>query len=269
MHAVDDAGEIPEVARRAILGGRSQILFLEGEPGSLDPRLYAVLFPAWTLHVAGGCETVIRAVTGLHASAARHWLEPRGIVDGDGRSQEEAAALASKGILSLAVAEVESLYYSSPVLAALAAQQAEALEKDPAELLRLVREEAIKELGRDEIPERLATVVTKSVLQRRILEGLGQKVSADINNESVTVEVPSPYPALVEQYRAALEAHDLDALVKSFPVRDSNMKGRVADVLRFKTVADLEVAARSLVLRDESLAQQLRSLVGDLPVPTT
>jgi AAA domain, putative AbiEii toxin, Type IV TA system/Protein of unknown function (DUF4435) len=96
LFPVDASAEIPESARMAILGGRRELLFIEGEKHSLDLRLYGLLFPRWTLFPAGGCDQVIRAVTGLRASRSHHWLNARGVVDGDWRTSEEKSSLRAR-----------------------------------------------------------------------------------------------------------------------------------------------------------------------------
>jgi energy-coupling factor transporter ATP-binding protein EcfA2 len=112
LFPVDASAEIPESARLAILGGRRELLFIEGETHSLDLRLYRLLFPNWTLFPTGGCDQVIRAVTGLRTSQSHHWLNARGVADGDWRTEDEKSSLHARGILALPVSEVENLYYS-------------------------------------------------------------------------------------------------------------------------------------------------------------
>lgn len=267
-HAVDLNAQVSETARSAILGGRRNILLVEGTKDSLDLGLYRALFPNYALKAAGGCDEVIRSVSGLRASAEHHWVDARGIVDLDGRTDEEIEALANKGIRALPVCEIESLYYSTPLMAALAEQQAKALEVQAFDLTSTARADALTELGRAGTPERLAKNVTRSVMQRRLIERLGQETDGDLTHTTVSVEVPSPYPALLAEYRAALEAGDLESLTRSFPVRDTGMPGRVASALRFKSVGDMEAAARSLVARAPEPAQQLRNIIGPIPEPT-
>lgn len=129
LFRVDAPDGIPESARLAILGGRRELLFIEGEKQSLDLRLYKLLFPNWTLIPAGGCDQVIRAVTGLRASQSRHWLNARGVVDGDGRTEDEKSSLRERGILALPVSEVENLYYSDVVMKAVGVKQAEVVDE--------------------------------------------------------------------------------------------------------------------------------------------
>lgn len=120
---------MPESARTAILGGRRDLLFIEGEKSSLDERLYELVFPGWTLLPVGNCEQVIRAVAGLRVSSPHHWLTVSGIVDGDGRTEDEKKSLYQHGVLSLPVNEVENLLYSPVVIRAVATRQAKSMGK--------------------------------------------------------------------------------------------------------------------------------------------
>lgn len=156
LFPVDASAEIPDSARLAILGGRRDLLFIEGEAHSLDLRLYKLLFPTWTLFPAGGCDEVIRAVTGLRTSRSHHWLNARGVVDGDGRTAIEKSSLRDRGILTLPVSEVENLYYSDAVMRAVGARQAGAVDESADALASQARATALQALRDHGTPERLA-----------------------------------------------------------------------------------------------------------------
>jgi hypothetical protein len=72
---VDLSEDLPESARKAILGGRRRVLFLEGDRQSLDMQLYSALFPDWSLIPSGSCDQVIRSVTGMVANSTLHWVD--------------------------------------------------------------------------------------------------------------------------------------------------------------------------------------------------
>jgi AAA domain, putative AbiEii toxin, Type IV TA system len=265
LHLVDEDTRLPESARRAILGGRRKILFLEGEPHSLDLHLYALLFPGWTLMPTGGCGQVIRAVGGLVASGAHHWIEPRGIVDGDGRSAGEKFLLNSKGILALPVHEVESLYYSDPVLRALADQQGEMLERAPTDLYDTALARALDAIDTEGTPERLAAAVAEAIVRRTGVDGLPDRHDLINGVDPIRISFSSPYPEQLSRLRTFLGARDLDSVVRLYPVRDTAMRGEVAKALGFRSHADFEAAARTSIRRDKSLSKALLELVGDLP----
>ena len=68
--------QIPEELKRAILGSRKRILFVEGDSdNSLDFPLYTALFPDISVIPKGSCEEVQKAVLGLKGSSDIHDVE--------------------------------------------------------------------------------------------------------------------------------------------------------------------------------------------------
>lgn len=263
LFPVDASDELPESARLAILGGRRELLFIEGEMHSLDIRLYKLLFPKWTLFPAGGCDQVIRAVTGLRTSQPHHWLSARGVVDGDGRDEDEKSSLRARGILALPVSEVENLYYSDVVIRAVAARQAESVDESADTLTNQAAVTALRALGDDGTPERLAAGLALSTSRRRVLEAL--PTSIDATSASIIVNVPSPYPELLSRIAALLDEADLDGLIRLLPIRDTALRAQVARSLRFQNAADYEAAARVRIRDDAALAAAVRALIGPMP----
>lgn len=270
LHFVDGASSLPEATRRGILGGRKKVIFLEGQSHSLDLRLLTILFPGWTLMPTGGCEQVIRAVKGLHASRDHHWIQAHGVVDGDGRSDAEREALAAGGILALPVNEIESLYYSAEVVAAVATAQALMLEKVPDELIALANSCALAAIQRDGTPQRLAAAVAEGVVRRAAVDLLPSRDALqDGTEEQIQLFVPSPYMKLLNRINDLLARSDLEGIVRDFPVRDSSLRIEVAKSLGFRTSDDYEAAARTRIASDRFVLTKLRELVGDLPSPST
>ena len=98
-----DEARLTEELKRAILGSRERILFVEGDSNSLDLQLYDVLFPNLTVIPKGNCENVIDAVLGLHKSQDFHDVEAFGLIDRDNRKKEQIDKLAGSGIFALEV----------------------------------------------------------------------------------------------------------------------------------------------------------------------
>jgi hypothetical protein len=263
LFPVEASAEIPEAARLAILGGRRELLFIEGEMHSLDHRLYKLLFPNWTVFPAGGCDQVIRAVTGLRTSQSHHWLNVRGVVDGDGRTEAEKSALRVRGILALPVSEVENLYYSGAVIKAVGARQAEAVDESAEALTKQAQEAALQALRDHGAPGRLAAALALSASRRRALEELPTYI--DTTSASVTVSFPSPYPELLSRITTLLDAGDLESLIRLVPIRDTALRDRMARSLRFQKAADYEAAARVRIREDAALAAEVRALIGPMP----
>lgn len=140
--------QLPEELKRAILGSRKRILFVEGDSdNSLDFPLYTALFPDISVIPKGGCEEVQKAVLGLRESSDIHDVEAFGLIDRDNRKDEDVKKLKKKGVFALEVYSVEALYYCSDAIAAVAYEQARLRgEEDGTQLIESAKKESIKVL---------------------------------------------------------------------------------------------------------------------------
>lgn len=111
---------MPDDVVSTIVGSRRPILFVEGDGGSLDSSLYRRVYDQFTVVPVGSCDNVIHTVTTFAARPQLHRIGCAGLVDADGRTDEEAAHLASRGIYRLPVSEVENLILLPRVFLALA-----------------------------------------------------------------------------------------------------------------------------------------------------
>jgi ABC-type oligopeptide transport system ATPase subunit len=260
---VDPDSSLPESAQLAILGGRRQVLFIEGDDHSLDRRLYELLFPGWTLFAAGGSEQVVRAVTGLKASATHHWIQARGVVDGDGRDDGERQSLLDRGILSLPVSEVENLYYLDGVIKALAAVQAKIVDGSAAEMHQTAVSAALDSLTDRATLDRLASALAVAELRRKFVDSIPTTVDGQV--DPIDISIASPYGAIRKLLGDLADAGDYDGLVALAPVRDTALRSRVSASLGFRSMDAYETAVRVQVRDDESLAEHLRGRIGHIP----
>ena len=127
---IDSDANLLEDIKRAILGSRNRILFVEGKQESLDVRLYRALFPNASIIPVGGCDDVVKTVDGLRNSEDHHDVQAFGLIDGDNRNPEDHPKLVERGIYPLNSYSVESLYYCMAALNAVAHRQAESLGKN-------------------------------------------------------------------------------------------------------------------------------------------
>lgn len=266
LHAVDPTGTLPDDARRSVLGGRTQMLFLEGGEASLDSGLYGLLYPGLTLTPVGSCDRVVRAVGGIRDSAEHHWLEAVGIIDADGRQPEEIATLNSRGILVLPVSEIESVYFMTPVLKAVAERQAESLGLKATQLHGDAITAALKALGQGDAPQRLAASVAEKIIYRKATERLPDRATIATGATTVTVEIDSPYRDLLKDYTVLLADNDFEGLLGQFPIRDTSARNAVANALHFKSFADYQAVVLTRLRADAGLALQVRDVLGPLPL---
>ncbi len=259
MNEVLSGAELPEAARRAVLGGRKQILFVEGDDGSLDLSLYSVLFSGWSVIPTGSCDLVIRSVTGLRESSEHHWVSPLGLVDGDGRSSTERQSLKDRGINVLPVSEIENLYYLPRVIGAVAAKQASMLGVEVEKLITKAKEMALNELTKAATLPRLAKKLAKDEVARKLVAFMPDEVGT----QDIQIAFPSPYEHILAELEGMLEAYDYEGLIKAIPVRNTGLRNQVSTALNFRTITDFQRAALICITEDAALASFLRTTIGD------
>lgn len=106
---------IPQTLLMELLGSRQDILFCEGEIGSLDEQIYSILFPSYTIKPVGGCLSVIsftKAFNQLPMSSRK----AIGIIDGDYISKQRLESLQRESVFPLSVPDVENLLLVEAVL---------------------------------------------------------------------------------------------------------------------------------------------------------
>jgi ABC-type lipoprotein export system ATPase subunit len=263
LRDVDQDGTLPESARVAILGGRRELLFIEGNDHSLDKRIYEILFPSITMFAAGGCDQVIRAVSGLRGSGDHHWISAYGIVDGDGRDQVEREALVRRGILPLPVSEVENLYFLDAVMRSVSEARSELIGGDADQLHANAREIALDVLCDAQTLDRLAGRLAVAALRRSFVDNIPTKV--DEKADPVEMSIPSPYPEIRARLAELAAARDYDALVTALPVRDTRLPSAVATSLGFRGREDYQATVRLRLAKDPALMATTRALLGPLP----
>lgn len=259
--------DLPEDLKRDILGARRRILFVEGESNSLDLQLYGGLFPELSVIPKGSCEEVIRAVKGLNGSYEHHHVEAIGLIDRDDRAHVEVNELAQGNVFALDVCSVESLYYCSDAIEAVACRQAESLGHDPKVMLEAAKQNALEAIGADQdLPERMAARRSERLVYNRFVTQLPdwKEIQAAGKQLRISEPIENPFQAELNRFNGLLEAEDLDGLIARYPLRESSVFDRIAQTMRCADRADYErmVVAR---LRDdarlvENLKKRIRSV---------
>jgi len=266
VHSIPAEADIPESVRHSILGGRRRLLFVEGDEGSLDAPLYRILFPEWEILPVGGCEDVIRAVSGVSKTNDLIWVVGYGIVDRDERSQNEIDGLRARGVCTLAFHEVDNVLLAGTLLKALAKDAARDAGEEPEKLLERARGEIFNKLKTQEIKDALINSVTKGVVLRDAATRVEQLSKQELSQDTIDFCVNGFHSRLRSEYESALQAGDLDALLMRFPVvKMAGVVGPVAKVFG-RTQSAFGAWALSLIQRQDDLREELRTLVAGLPV---
>lgn len=258
---------INDSARRAVLGGRRKIMFIEGTSESLDLALMSTLYPDYYILPTGSSHEVQTAVKGLKSSTQFHWVSAKGIIDGDTRHTEESEQLRAKDILVLPVNEVESLYYLPQIIEAQAKRQESHFGLDSDSLFKVAQTAALESICQQNVSENLAAVNAVKILRRSALTFLPDKNDLKTMDEKINFELQSPYASELNELAEAIEKSDLETIVKKFSIRDSGFPTAVAKALRYGSKADYQNAVIVTINQDQELKQTLRKLIdGESPI---
>lgn len=257
--------DVPDSVRHAILGGRTELVFVEGEVSSLDFPLYRLLFPTRSVVPCGGSDEVKRAVSGLGGADAFHWVDGRGVLDGDVRSADEVAALAAKRILVLPVNEVENLYFLSWIVEAVADHQAETFGEDASLMAENSRGKALASLKPLNI-QHLASENAAKVLRQEVMAELPATEDLATRGSTITVNLTSTYEAQKQDLEDCIGGGDYEGVVERFSIRSSGFLSAVAHALHFQSHLDYEKAVRTRLNDDSELLAKLQATTGELPV---
>ena len=260
--------DIPSETRRAILGGRKRILFVEGTTNSLDRQLYKVIYPDFTVQPVGGCSEVIRAVNGLKKSSNFHWIDAYGIIDQDGRDESNTESLKGDNIFALPEFSIESLFYGKTTRAIVARNKAQELGIDAEELSSESESSALQHLQKH--GGRLAAQRCEFKIRQQVISKIPKVENIIQNvNETINISVPSPYREEKEQFDKLLEQDDLDSLIAHYPIRESGALPILAKGLHYQSCNDYEAAVIQLVKNDEEFRNNLKAKLPALSSETT
>lgn len=134
--------EIPDALLFELLGSRKNILFCEGEKGSIDERIYSILFPEFTITPVGGCFEVINHTKAFN-KISNLSTKAFGLIDSDHHDKSRLESLKTDNIFSFNVTEPENLLLDENFLKTLQKQ----LMSDN-DVFDLIKADIFKELER-------------------------------------------------------------------------------------------------------------------------
>ena len=265
LEMLEEPAELPEELRLAVLGARSRVLFVEGSSTSLDLPLYDALFPELSVSPCGNCVEVERAVRGLRATEDRHHVEAYGIVDRDDLNDAAVERLTKAGIFALAVRSVESLYYCSDAMQAVARHQADSMGLDAENLAGSAKRDALAELAPEDVIQRMAARRCERRMRDIVLNQLPDwKTIRSVTDPTIDLRVPSAFADEVAQFRHLLASDDFDALVARYPLRETRAFGAITAALKCASSRDYEQMVVVRTARDEALATALTNRLRPL-----
>lgn len=113
--------ELPETLLLELLGSRKNILFCEGEKGSIDEKIYNILFPNFTITPVKSCFNVINYTKSFN-NLPQLTTKAFGLIDSDHHGYARLKALEPENIFSYSMTEPENLFLDENFLELLAKQ---------------------------------------------------------------------------------------------------------------------------------------------------
>ena len=259
--------QLPEELKRAILGSRKRILFVEGDSdNSLDFPLYTALFPDPDISVIpkGSCEEVQNAVRGLRGSQDEHDVEAFGLIDRDDKNAEKVEKLEKNGVFALKVYSAEALYYCSDAIAAVAGEHAKLRQEDVEKLIETAKKKALDVL-KEHAEEMAAKRCVRKIQELTLSKMPHWKSLKDNPNQSFCISIGSqPYSEELNRFNNLVDKEKLDQLIARYPVRHSCAFETIARSLKCTNKRDYEKIVINLIHRDDELAEKLKKRIGPL-----
>lgn len=190
---IKDNDNFPEELYIELLGSRKPILFIEGTSGgSIDNRLYPLIFPDYLVKPMGGCQKVIETTKAFRQLNDFHLLDSMGIVDRDRRTQGEIEYLHEQRIFVPDVAEVENLLMLESIIKVVARR----LMKDAELVFNQVKENVIRLFEKD--------MESQVILHAR--HRVRKKLETAVDRKIATIEELAEH---VDGLRETIHVHDI------------------------------------------------------------
>jgi hypothetical protein len=246
-----------------ILGSRRTILFIEGTQKSLDQQIYSVVFPGVSIVPKENCRSVSQSVYSIRESKDLHWIKAFGIIDGDNRPQEEVDRLKTDGVYAIKAYSVESIYYHPAIQSIMASRQVALIGGDKNKLLSSAKLALIAAV--EPHIKRLGELTTERIIRQKFFEHIpnrdkireGNRISIDINVGEVTKRE-------IERVEALVASGDSDALITSYPIRETSALKEIAIKLGFQGRQQYEMAVVKMLGEDKVALEMVRAFFGTL-----
>lgn len=157
-----------------IMGSRQKVLLVEGTvTKSIDRKLYSQVYTEYNIIPMESCMSVIQTTKAYNETQDLHYVQVKGIIDRDRRSDEEVNKLKTKNIYVPQVAEIENLFLLPQVIEIVAKKQ------DKTEIYNIILR--VKEKTFEFLTEKKAEqalLFTKQRCQNAIIQKMNTAVSS-------------------------------------------------------------------------------------------
>ncbi len=218
--------ELPEELLLDILGNRKNVLFVEGETGSLDHRLYSAIYKDCYVIPCGSCRNVIQYTkTFKKNNQLVQDINCYGIIDRDYRSEYELNKYKNDGVYSLNVAEIENLFIVEELMKYVSKIQGYDTHKEIEKAKKYIEDgfhnqinSQISKAVVSEIKYKLSTLEIPE--NEKKLEEKLNKIRQVIDYENIKDEIEKEFTDIKneESYNEVLRVFNCKSLIKSIGV---------------------------------------------------
>lgn len=256
---VSNTSVIDDTIREDILGGRRKLLFVEGTQEGPDERLYNLLFEDVSVSAKGSSRTVIEATRGSRQIVEFAWLRAWGIVDRDGRTDDEVGRLRGQGVWPLPLYSVESIYYHPEVIghlidSSIAPKDGRSVNEALAVACRAARLQLPRLAGRS---------VEKSIRQSVIKSIPKWDAFHDTDQIVLNTRPKEMYDAELAALSAAIDQSDWSTIVSRCPIHETGARSEIAKFLGFDNRVEYEDAVRESLATDDGFRLNVRDVLGE------
>lgn len=263
---ISEGDEIPDSIKREILGSKRNILFVEGTRGSLDMQLYQLIFSNFTVIPQGNCSQVINAVAGIKATKKLNWINAYGLIDNDGKTDEDIQKLSEKGIAVLPCYSVESLYYNPAIVEKIAQGLEKARGQEIKELFDELFEKATSEIvGSDKLQKKLFSKICEKQLRARVMSRLpknqdilkGENFHFCEDTKKLLEEEKVIFDKMVKE-------KDYTGIINRYPVRETSVLNKIVKELGLLDHKTYGNSVRELIRDDKEIMEFYKDLLSSL-----
>ncbi|MFZ2193535.1 MAG: DUF4435 domain-containing protein [Candidatus Moraniibacteriota bacterium] len=251
---IEEKDVLPENLYIEVAGSRKPILFVEGDRGSLDYKIYQIIYPDFTVVPVGSCVKVIEVVKSFRTAKYLHDVKVCGIIDRDFRSEEELVSLSNEKIFNTYYSEIENILLSSEVIEYVAIL----LGKDPA-----ISIDKTRNIIKDRIESQLEVISFKK-LQKNIMHDLENEISKSTDNDTFFVgleNIIAQKEQFIDKSRQSFDeaknSDDMNKMLAVFP--EKGLSNSISGIFDIKSSSAKPYI--SLILRKLNVDKSLKDII--------
>jgi ABC-type cobalamin/Fe3+-siderophores transport system ATPase subunit len=232
--------DIDDGLKADILGARKKILFVEGTTQSLDQPLYSLVFREVSVIGKSSSRDVEYTVYAIRGAENLHWLRVFGIIDSDGRPQQEISELKHDGIYAVPAYSVEALYYHPEIQRRVAQRHSAVIGGDVEERITNAKQQALAAI--DEHAVRMSQKVAEKTIRGEVFKQLPGKQEIE-EGKAINIDIDTAAHVGAEQTRLteAVAVNYLAGLIARYPVRETPALTRIAEQLGFQIASNMKL----------------------------